>query len=119
MEHEKVELSQPNVVPQRITEIAKPEGGTQTVYSNHLRSGYTVNDLRIIFGEITDISIDKVTVTERVQVTMTWLHAKVLHEFLGHHIEAFEEKNGPIKSSFVSPFSVAKTAIPTITPPEG
>ena len=118
MEPEKVEISQPKVVPQRKTEIIKPNEGTPSFYSNHLRSAYTVNDLRIIFGEITDATSDKVIVMERVQVAMTWLHAKVLHEFLGNHIRASEDKNGAIKTSFVSPFSIATATIPSITPPK-
>lgn len=102
---------------QKKLELATPKEGVVYFYSNHVRIGYTVSDLKILFGEITDVTPDKYTVTERTQITMTWLQAKVLSEFLSNHIAAYEKHNGPIKTSFVSPFSIPPITIPIVTLP--
>lgn len=106
-------------LPQKKMELATPEGGMNCVYSNHVRVGYTVADLRILFGELTDVTPEKYTITERAQVTMTWVQAKVLLDILSNHIEAYEKHNGPIKTSFVSPFSVPLATTLTVTSPGG
>ena len=49
-------------------------------------------------SEVAAIANDKVIVDQRVQVTMTWLEAKVLADFLNANIKALEELNGgPLK----------------------
>ncbi len=104
-------------LPQKKMELATTEGGMHYIYSNHVRVGYSVGDLRILFGELTDVTSEKYTITERAQVTMTWLQAKVLLDILSNHIAAYEKHNGPIKTSFVSPFSVPLATTLTITSP--
>jgi hypothetical protein len=36
-------------------------------------------------------------VDQRVQVTMTWLEAKILADFMQTNIKAYEDLNGPLK----------------------
>jgi hypothetical protein len=45
-------------------------------------------------GEVLD---DKIWVDQHVQVTMSWLEAKLLADFLRANIEAYEDLNGPLK----------------------
>jgi hypothetical protein len=104
-------------LPQKKMEMATPEGGMTYIYSNHIRVGYSVADLRILFGELTDVTPEKYTITERTQVTMTWLQAKILLDILSNHIAAYEKHNGPIKTSFVSPFIVPLASTLTVTSP--
>ena len=56
--------------------------------------------MRVVFGEITNADEKSVEVTQRVQVTLAWLEAKVLAEFLTSHVRLFEERNGPIQLEF-------------------
>jgi hypothetical protein len=58
--------------------------------------GSTGYDVRVIFGEISDVTPDKVVVEQRVQVAMTWVQAKIVADFLRANIEAYEKLNGPL-----------------------
>lgn len=102
-------------LPQKKMELVTPEGGMHYIYSNHVRVGYSVADLRILFGELTDVTPEKYIITERAQVTMTWLQAKILLDVLSNHISAYEKHNGPIKTSFFSPFNVPLATTLTVT----
>jgi hypothetical protein len=73
-----------------------PEGMTR-IYSNNVLLAATRFDLRILFGEIVDITEDTAVIENRVQVTMTWLEAKLLADFLTANIKEFEDINGPLK----------------------
>lgn len=77
-------------------ENISPPDGLPTVYANNLAIGNSPFDVRIIFGEIGDSTPAKITVYQKVQVTMSWLQAKLLLEFLGRHVRGYEEKNGEI-----------------------
>jgi hypothetical protein len=77
-------------------ENVTPPDGLPSVYANNIAMGNTVFDVRMIFGEVADSNATKITINQRVQVTMSWPQAKIFWEFLGRHIRAFEEKNGPI-----------------------
>jgi hypothetical protein len=102
---------------QRKMVVASPKDGMNYIYSNHLRIGYTITDIKVLFGEVTDVTDETYTVTERTQVTMTWLQAKILTEMLSNHVATYEKYNGPIKTSYVSPFIVPLPTIPTVTSP--
>ena len=104
--------------PQKKLELIRPKDGIPCVYTNHIRIGQTVYDLRVTFGEITEVTEEKFEVTERVQVTMSWLEAKVLSEFLSGHIRIFEERNGPIKTAYAKPINPPQLGIPTSIEPE-
>lgn|SRR5487761_4344 len=75
-------------------ENISPADGLPLVYANNVAIGNTAFDLRMIFGEIGDATPSKITVYQKVQVTMSWLQAKILLEFLGRYIKGYEEKNG-------------------------
>jgi hypothetical protein len=54
-------------------------------------------DIRLMLGEIAEVSDDKIIVEQRVQVAMTWIEAKILADFLRANVEAYESLNGPLK----------------------
>jgi hypothetical protein len=106
MAEEKMAQSEPTITPikQRI-DLVKPEDGIARFYANHVQIGRTAFDVRLVFGTVTDVNDERVQVTQEAQVTISWLEAKVLAEFLKRHVEEFEKGNGPIMTEFapVSP----------------
>jgi hypothetical protein len=52
----------------------------------------------MLFSEVIDATDEKLVIERRVQVTMSWPQAKIASDFLGANINAFEAKNGPIKT---------------------
>jgi hypothetical protein len=82
--------------PQKKIEYRDPVGGLFHVYSNNVQMASTSFDVRVVFGEVAEVSDDKVIVERRVQVAMTWLEAKILADFLRANVEAFEALNGPL-----------------------
>jgi Protein of unknown function (DUF3467) len=77
--------------------IRPNKDGIQYFYANNVSLGTTAFDVRLVFGEIVDITDEKLTVEQRLQVTMSWLETKILSEFLRVNVQAFEEKNGALK----------------------
>lgn len=73
-----------------------PPSGLPLVYANNVAIGNTAFDVRMVFGEVGDSTASKITIHQKVQVTISWLQAKILLEFLGRHVRGYEEKNGPI-----------------------
>ena len=53
--------------------------------------------MRIVFGEIRDVTETTAIVDNRFQVTLAWAEAKLLGDFLQANVKAFEELNGPLK----------------------
>jgi hypothetical protein len=96
----------------------KPDGGVPLFYSNHFMIGNTVFDLRIVFGEVTDVVPGSVEITNRAQVTMSWLEAKALAEALTVYVKDYESKNGPIKTEFHPITTPPMPQIPHILAPE-
>jgi len=95
---------QPTLVP-RI-----PPEGILRVYSNNVQMATTSFDVRIIFGQIGEVlEENKIVVDQAVQVTMTWLEAKILADFLQANIKAHEELNG-------APIAVPKNLDKIIVP---
>jgi hypothetical protein len=82
---------------QKTIEYVLPVGGLRHVYSNNIQMATSNFDVRVLFGEIDRVSDDKVIVEQQVQVTMTWLEAKILSDFLQANVKAHEELNGPLK----------------------
>jgi hypothetical protein len=99
-------------VPQRKMELIRPTGGIQCVYVNNYSIGQTLFDLRFVFGEITDVTNERIEVTQRVQVTMSWLEAKSFSEHLARFVKTFEDKNGLIKTKFAKPENPPPPNIP-------
>jgi hypothetical protein len=83
--------------PQRQIEYRVPSSGIVRVYANNVQMASTSFDIRVLFGQVNEVSDDKVVVDQQVQVTMTWLEAKILAEFLLANIKVHEELNGPLK----------------------
>jgi hypothetical protein len=83
--------------PQKKVEYRVPNEGIFTAYCNNVQMATTSFDVRVIFGEIADVIDDKVIVDQKVRVTMTWLEAKILADFLQANIKVHEEINGPLE----------------------
>ena len=75
--------------------IPAPEGVFQT-YTNNVAFASSQFDVRLIFGEMLDMTPEKIRVLTRAQIIMSWLQAKALTRFLQAHIEAFEKVNGKL-----------------------
>jgi len=82
--------------PQKKIEYRPPVGGLFHVYSNNIQMASTSFDVRLLFGEVSEVLDDKVIVEQRVQVAMTWIEAKILADFLRVNVEAYEKLNGPM-----------------------
>lgn len=102
--------------PQRRIEFVKPPTGTMYTYSNHIGIGHTAFDVRLIFGEITDVNDERAEITQRVQVTMSWLEAKALQEWLGTVVKQYEDYNGQIKTDYVTVPKPPNPSIPHVLP---
>lgn len=85
---------------QKQIQTVRPKEGMLSVYSNHIALGQTPMDVRIVFGEITDVTEEKIEVTQRVQVNLSWLETKALKEFLTAYVAQYEDRNGTIKTEF-------------------
>lgn len=78
------------------------------VYCNNVQLASTGFDVRIVFGEVAEVLPEKVVVLQNVQVSMTWVEAKILADFLQTNIKLFEELNGPL----TLPKNVSKIVAP-------
>jgi hypothetical protein len=99
-------------------ELVRPKDGMAFFYANHFQLGQSSSDVRIVFGEITNVTDQAVEVTQRAQVTVAWLQAKVLAEFLTAHIRLFEERNGPIQTDFAPLINAPPPSIPRVIEPK-
>lgn len=102
-------------VPQKAAEYRLPVEGLFRAYANNVALQATSFDLKLIFGEVAEISEEKVIVEHRVQITMTWLEAKVLADFLQANLRAFEETNGPLKLPTIGPALIVPETFKTPT----
>jgi Protein of unknown function (DUF3467) len=102
----------------RKAELVRPKDGMAYFYSNHFQLGQTASDVRIVFGEITNVIEQTVEVTQRAQVTLAWLQAKVLAEFLTAHVRLFEERNGPIQTDFAPLINATPPTFPRVVEPK-
>jgi hypothetical protein len=85
--------------PQMALEYREQSGGVFRTYANNVMMASTGFDVRIIFGEVIDVLPDKskAIVEQRAQVTMTWIEAKLIGDFLQANVKAYEELNGQLK----------------------
>jgi hypothetical protein len=88
--------------PSRPIEYRQPKDGVARVYSNNVMMSSTTFDIRLFFGEVIEITDDKAIVEQSVQVTMTWLEAKILADFLQANVKTYEDKNGPLKLPIIA-----------------
>lgn len=77
-------------------EYVEPEDGMLITYANNIRYGFTVGDMRLVFGEIIGIEKGKATIEQRAQVSFSWITAKVLATMLNALIEEHEKSFGAI-----------------------
>ncbi len=82
---------------QRQIENRLPPEGLLRTYANNVSMSATRFDLKLLFGEVIEVTDEKAIIETRVQVTVDWLEAKLLADFLAANIKAFEELNGPLK----------------------
>ena len=121
MADEKTAKSEPTAAAAQMTrktELVRPRDGMQYFYANQFQLGQSSSDVRIVFGEITNVTEQVIEVTQRAQVTVAWLQAKVLAEFLTAHIRLFEERNGPIQTDFAPLVNATPPTIPRIVEPK-
>jgi hypothetical protein len=103
--------------PLRKLEFVKAPEGIRYTYANNFAIGHTVFDLRLIFGEVTDVDDKKIEITQRVQVTMSWLEAKALAESIAVYIKNYEDSYGPIKAEFTALQNPKMPEVPKIINP--
>src|SRR5262249_17089105 len=80
--------------PQPQLDLVEPDEGMFRTYANHTRLGWTGFDIRIIFGELIEVTQEKITIEETAHVTLSWRQAKVLATSLSEIIQKYEEANG-------------------------
>ena len=79
------------------------EKGMFFTYSNNSTVSGSSVDLRIRFSELVDGNETKVIYEDRVQITMTWAHAKSLALRLQQLVNAYEGENGEINLNAKTP----------------
>jgi hypothetical protein len=96
--------------PDMALEYREKPGGVFRAYCNNVMMASTGFDVRIMFGEVIDVLPDKskAIVEQRAQITMTWIEAKLIGDFLQANVKAHEELNGPLKL----PKNVDKIVVP-------
>jgi hypothetical protein len=99
---------------------AEESGSPVETYSNETSLMWRHDDVRIAFGQSIPakgnpfvskgpthgaVQIQQVNLSleERVAVTISWSHAKFVHQLLGDAIKRFEDLNGEIRQSIVPP----------------
>jgi hypothetical protein len=97
MPEESTTQSPPSNQPQVEFVVPDPEGGIFTTYANNLQVGFTLFDIRMVFGEVVDAQPDKIVVEQRAQVTISYLQAKMLVMILAKAIAAQEARVGEIR----------------------
>jgi hypothetical protein len=77
--------------------VPDPEGGIFTTYSNNVQLGFTNFDLRMLFGELVEATPEKIVIEQRVQVTLSYLQAKLLMLMVAQAIAQHEAVFGEVK----------------------
>lgn len=97
-------------------EYVTPKDGILRVYANHAKLSVTAFDLRMIFGEVVDATPEVATVSQSVQITMSWLQAKLVVELLSRAIRAYEDKNGLLTAPELPVVAAAPVSLPEVKP---
>jgi hypothetical protein len=80
----------------------EPSGGTPCVYSNYARTARTNYDLRLIFGEIMELTASEAIVEDRTAVTLPWPMVKELCASLQAHVAHTEKLAADAKQGSVA-----------------
>jgi hypothetical protein len=119
MAEEKTQQPHPSGQPQVEFVIPDPDG-IFTTYANNIQLGFTIFDVRFVFGEVVETHPDKIIVEQRAQVTISYLQAKLLHMMLAQAIAEQEARVGEIRipvgvADIQSGTTIAKPPIGTFT----
>ena len=87
----------PGSTPQKEWDFVEPADGIFRTYANHHQLGWTGYDVRILFGELVEVTGDKLVIEQSAHVTMSWPQAKLLLLSLQNLIGQFEKLNGTIE----------------------
>lgn len=66
------------------------------VYANNVTLLMSRWDFKFVFGDILDMTDDRLRVNERVTVVMSPQHAAAFSDVLSKHVGGYEERFGPI-----------------------
>jgi hypothetical protein len=83
---------------ERVVEITQGTPFVST-YANNAQVQVNYFDFRISFGELSAITPNKVTITNKMQIIMTPEHAKLLSAILNANVEIYEKQFGAIRES--------------------
>jgi hypothetical protein len=83
-----------NVKPENIRNIQGPD--FRSIYSNNVAFAMSIFDISFIFGEISGSEGETITVDQKVKITMSPQHAKVLAMVLIQNLKNYEETIVPI-----------------------
>jgi hypothetical protein len=86
----------------KIEAVTSPDG-VFSVYSNHAGLSGTMSDVRIMFGELMDVTPERVRVLQRVHVMVSWLQAKAMARLLQDYVDSYEKLNGPLAPPKLEP----------------
>jgi Protein of unknown function (DUF3467) len=82
------------VRPENINNVKSTD--FRTIYSNNASFNHSAFDVSFIFGEIAGIEGEKITVEQRVKVTMSPRHAKLFAMILIQNLQNYEHTIGPL-----------------------
>lgn len=83
------------VSPENVRNTKAPD--FKTVYTNNVAFSVSAFDISLVFGEIEGVSEGKILdVTQKVRVSMSPQHAKILATILVQNVQMYETKIGPI-----------------------
>jgi hypothetical protein len=82
--------------------VMSPDG-VFSLYSNHVGLSGNASDVRIMFGELLDVSPGKVKVLQRAHVLVSWLQVKAIARLLQDYVDSYENLNGPIMPPRLEP----------------
>src|SRR5688500_7420574 len=94
---EKPDQPQEKTLETRRITRTEPRAGKLFTYANNVEVGQTGFDVRLAFGELSKATEEEIEVEQRVQVTISWLQAKLLARLLTRVVEHYENTNGPLK----------------------
>jgi queuine/archaeosine tRNA-ribosyltransferase len=77
-------------------EFTEPKDGAPYIYANYVMVSPTQYDIRMTFGEVTDVNTSRVVIQKRVNVTVSWLEAKVLQKILTAQLQKYQETHGSL-----------------------
>ena|SRR5258708_40265884 len=86
----------PTPQPQKQFDFVESEDGIFRTYTNHHMIGWTGYDVRLVFGELVEVTDDKLIIEQTAHITMSWPQAKVLLASLQDLIGKYEKLNGSI-----------------------